>query len=103
MVINLSFYHSYKFLKIFDFRIGPFLWKGDEDFYHYEMLADVTFNLNIEMDINDPAENDNYYKFGYIGYSCPNNDGSPTLSMVQFEYDSEPIFKEHLCITHTLD
>ena len=24
MAINLSFYHSYKFLKIFDFRIGPF-------------------------------------------------------------------------------
>ena len=78
------------------------IWKGDEDFYHYEMLADVTFNLNIEMDVNDPAENDNYYKFGYIWHSCPNNDGSPTLSMGQFEYNSEPIFKEHIGVFETV-
>ena len=77
------------------------IWKGDEDFFHYEMFAGVTFNLNVEMDIDDPAENDNYYNFGY-NWSGVANDGSPTLSIGQFEYNSEPIFKEHIGVFETI-
>ena len=77
------------------------IWKGDEDFFHYEMFAGVTFNLSVEMDIDDPAENDNYYNFGY-NWSGVANDGSPTLSIGQFEYNSEPIFKEHIGVFETI-
>lgn len=77
------------------------IWKGEEDFFHYEMLADITFNLNIEMDVNDPAGTDNYYQFGY-DWSGQAADGSPTLSIGKFEYNSEPIFKEHVGVFETV-
>ena len=77
------------------------IWKGDEDFFHYEMLADITFNLNVELDVNDPAGTDNYYHFGYNWFGS-NPDGSPTLSIGQFEYNSEPIFKEHIGVFETV-
>lgn len=51
-------------------RVSPVvknIWKGEDDFFHYEMFADITFNLNVEMDVNDPAGPDNYYHFGYNG------------------------------------
>ncbi len=51
----------------------------------------ISFNLNIEMDVNDPADVQNYYKFGY-GTSC---EDAP-LHIGKFEYDLEPIFKEHI-------
>lgn len=77
------------------------IWKGDEDFFHYEMLADITFNLNVELDVNDPAGTDNYYHFGY-NWSGVNPDGSPTFYIGQFEYNSEPIFKEHIGVFETV-
>ena len=77
------------------------IWKGDEDFFHYEMLADIIFNLNIEMDVNDPAGTDNYYHFGYNWFGS-DTDGSLTLSIRQFEYNSEPIFKEHIGVFETV-
>ncbi len=87
------------------------VWKGDEDFSRYEMLADVTFNLNIEMDVDDPAGTDNYYLFGY-NWSSPHVDeepddeywnfNSPTLQIGSFEYNSEPIFKEHIGVFETV-
>lgn len=76
------------------------IWEGEEDLFHYEMLADITFNLNIEMDVNDPAGTDNYYQFGY-DWSGQAADGSPTLSIGKFEYNSEPIFKEHVGVFET--
>lgn len=77
------------------------IWEGDKDFYHYEMLADITFNLNIEMDVNDPEGPDDYYHFGY-GWFGSDTDGSPTLSIGQLEYNSEPIFKEHIGVFETV-
>lgn len=74
------------------------IWENNE---HYEMLADVTFNLNIEMDVNDPVGTDNYYHFGYNWFGR-HTDGSPTLSIGQFEYNSEPIFKEHIGVFETV-
>ena len=76
------------------------IWKR-EDLPNYAMLADITFNLNIEMDVNDPAETDNYYHFGYNWFGS-DTDGSPTLSIGQFEYNSEPIFKEHIGVFETV-
>ncbi|MDE6218339.1 MAG: DUF4249 domain-containing protein, partial [Muribaculaceae bacterium] len=87
------------------------IWRGDDDFFHYEMLADITFNLNIEMDVEDPAMTDNYYHFGYNS-SSPNIEGDsdeelwdynePILRIGNFEYKSEPIFKEHIGVFETI-
>ncbi len=84
------------------------IWENNE---HYEMLADVTFNFNIEMDVNDPAGTDNYYHFGY-NWSSPHIDeepddeywnyNNPTLQLGSFEYNSEPIFKEHIGVFETV-
>lgn len=85
-------------------RVSPVvknIWKGEDDFFHYEMFADITFNLNVEMDVNDPAGTDNYYHFGYNWFGT-DTDGSPTLSVGQFEYNSEPIFKEHIGVFETV-
>ena len=85
-------------------RVSPVvknIWKGEDDFFHYEMFAGITFNLNIEMDVNDPEGTDNYYHFGYDWYGS-DTDGSPTLSIGQFEYNSEPIFKEHIGVFETV-
>ena len=77
------------------------IWKGDADFFHYQMLADITFNLNIEMDVNDSAGTDNYYQFGYNWFSESGDDDSygelsasrpPSLSIGTFEYNAELLF-----------
>ena len=87
------------------------IWKGDEDFFHYQMLADITFNLNIEMDVNDPAGTDNYYQFGYNWFSESGDEDingeldasrPPSLHIGTFEYNAEPIFKEHVGVFETV-
>ncbi|MBD5365608.1 MAG: DUF4249 domain-containing protein [Bacteroides sp.] len=87
------------------------IWQGDKDFFHYEMLADITFNLSIEMDVNDPAGIDNYYHFGYdkfVGTTDDDNgglikaSGPETFFIGNFEYNSEPIFKEHVSVFETV-
>lgn len=78
------------------------IWVGDNDFFHYGMMADVTFCLNIEMDVNDVADIDNYYHFEYNWFSPSTDDdeqsrySESSLSIGGFEYDSEPIFSEHI-------
>lgn len=83
------------------------IWVGDKDFYGDEMLADIRFNLAIEMDINDCLEYDNYYLFSMGQFPKRDNgdreDGTHVLlpvyfSLGQLEYDAEPIFKEHIGI-----
>ena len=78
------------------------IWKGDEDFFHYEMLAYITFNLDIEMDVNDPAGIDNYYHFGYNWSGPVAADGSQRFFVGQLKYDAEPIFKEHVGVFETI-
>lgn len=78
------------------------IWEGDEDFFHYEMFADIRFNLNIEMDVDDPAGIDNYYHFGYNWSGPLAPDGSPMFFIGQFEYDAEQIFKEHIGVFETI-
>lgn len=84
------------------------IWIGDEDFYHHAMLADITFDLRIEMDVEDPYGSDNYYQFGYDSFytlsegNGPDDiwtgSGAPGFSIGNFDYNSEPIFKEHIGI-----
>lgn len=87
------------------------IWKNDEEASDYGMDADVTFNLNIELDLNDPAEVDNYYQFDYVWYSpaaedYPYYDGDASswsnFSIGSFKYDSEPLFKEHVGVFETI-
>lgn len=88
------------------------MWTGDEDTYQWAMLADIYFNLSIEMDIDDPAGTDNYYRFGYNWFSGSTDNGlpddifgasvRPPLSIGRLEYDAEPIFKEHIGVFETV-
>lgn len=84
--------------------------KADESSSGYGMDVDVTFNLNIGMDVCDPAGTDNYYKFGYGWHDGQaDNDGNDYLSAVaprlyvgRFEYSVEPIFREHVGVFETV-
>ncbi len=87
------------------------IWKGDKDFYRYQMLADITFNLNIEMEVNDPGGTDNYYHFGYNWFNPSWSDDwgdelvaprPDSFYIGTFEYDAEPIFKEHVGVFETV-
>lgn len=81
-------------------------WIVPPEYSHHEMLADITFSLNIEMDVDDPAGTDNYYHFGY-NWSGPSSDDNyhydfSSLVMGRLEYDLEPIFKEHIGVFETV-
>lgn len=78
------------------------IWRYDEDLFNYEMFADVTFNLDVEMDVNDPAGTDNYYNFGYNWSGPIAADGSNMFDVGSLEYNSEPIFKEHIGVFETI-
>lgn len=75
------------------------------------IYLDVKFNLNIEMEINDPAGTDNYYHFGYDSFLGPTADDTDGIwgsshrdvfSIGSLEYDYEPIFKEHISVFETV-
>lgn len=87
------------------------IYEGNEDASRYEMLVDIMFNLSIEMDVNDPAGVDNYYHFGYGKYFGMTDDNEndrfevpwpDSFSLGKFEYNSEPIFKEHIGVFETV-
>lgn len=80
------------------------IWRGDSDFFGHEMLADITFNIAIEMDVDDPAGIDNYYHFDYNWFcaTAPDSYIHGTLQMGRMEYDAEPIFKEHIGVFETV-
>lgn len=56
------------------------------------------------MDVDDPAGVDNYYLFGYNWFSTQTDNPMHygELSIGNFEYDSEPIFKEHVGVFETV-
>lgn len=81
--------------------------KGWGDLSDYKMLADIVFNLSVELEVKDPSDVNNFYHFGYYGFSPSTDDGqdenyAPLLSLGQFEYDAEPIFKEHVSVFETI-
>lgn len=72
---------------------------SDDDYY--KMLIDMDFNLEIEMDIDDPAGTDNFYKYEYDWYDSqslgyPVSQYEVKLSPGRLQYDYEPIFREHV-------
>lgn len=80
-------------------------WKYN-DFYDLDMYAGIKFNLNVEVSVNDPAGTDNFYRFGYTNHNDetaedPDDDTwfsefPQGFSMGSFDFDAEPIFKEHI-------
>ncbi len=105
-------------------------WKKDNDYFSVE--AEYTFNINIEVDINDTPLVDNFYRISYLGYhynssdsdsekqgplsnsrenyskeTKEGNDQSDGFWNVDFytgtlEYDAEPIFGEHIGIFESI-
>ncbi len=86
-------------------------WRGTID--GWEMLTDLSFKLNVELDITDVAETEDYYRFTYVDF-CHNGTESggdsswreylPNLSYIlgQLNYDAEPIFSEHIGVFESI-
>ena len=64
------------------------VWK--DDLPGWDMLADISFNLSASLRFRDSKEVDNYYLFSYGGF--PDVNFMPGT----FDYESEPIFSEHI-------
>ncbi len=75
----------------------------------YSMLADITFNILIKFQFSDPVDTRDYYHLTYSDFYNNGYDGdydpdynvshpinSTTFWSGTFEYDSEPIFSEHI-------
>ena len=82
------------------------LWKDDVP--GYDMLASLSFNLKVEMEVDDPPLVENFYRL-FFYYSYPSTEGEgddgiwdasrPPLmnfNIGTFQYDAEPIFSEHI-------
>ncbi len=72
----------------------------------YEMSGDFLFNVRAELDIPDSADTEDYYRFSYLSF-INNGDGDnlydtsasaseAVFNMGTFNYESEPIFSEHI-------
>ncbi|MDE6642991.1 MAG: DUF4249 domain-containing protein [Muribaculaceae bacterium] len=72
------------------------IWKG----LHYEMLADITFDLNFELDVVDHPGYDNYYNLSYEKNNPDSNDAKFTLNRLDVKL--EPIFKEHIDVLESI-
>lgn len=88
-----------------DVRVSPSV--TDTGYYEYDSVHYVTFDLNIEMDINDPGAADNFYRFGCESFSPVFTDylsgmENHMLSLGEFQYDMEPVFKEHVGMFETV-
>lgn len=66
----------------------------------YELLADITFNINVEMDVVDRPDCDNYYNLSFKKKS-PYNDASK-LTLSYLDVELEPIFKEHIDVLESI-
>lgn len=84
------------------------MWLSDQALAEGELLARMNFMLNIEMDIDDLAEVDNYFKFDYNWYTPTSEDGEgdiyshpyyySSLAIRDLDFHAEPIFKEHVSL-----
>ncbi len=82
------------------------VWRFNDDYG-----IGISFNLNIEADVEDRNLSDDYYHFGYSDFSIytgePANDiysspFAPMISLGAFEYNAEPIFREHIGTFETI-
>lgn len=90
------------------------VWNNPDE--EYELNAGITFNLNIEMEISDPASTTDYYQFSYDSFynyrvDADNNDdddfsaSGPApcyLTTGTFKYEAEPIFSEHIGVFESI-
>lgn len=70
------------------------------------MAGGLSFNLSVEMEVEDPAATDNYYRLSMLGFNYGGEEddddaGSSGASDVNFsfgtfKYEAEPIFAEHI-------
>ncbi|MDE5878041.1 MAG: DUF4249 domain-containing protein [Muribaculaceae bacterium] len=79
-----------------------------DDVEGYEMAGHFLFNVRAELDINDPVGTEDYYRFSYLSffndkgnrddiiYSAPIAEPEVEFNMGTFNYESEPIFSEHI-------
>ncbi len=58
----------------------------------YQMLTQLSFNLTAEMEITDPGDRPDYYKFTFSQFA--NEDAH--LYTGELQYQLEPIFSEHI-------
>lgn len=76
--------------------------------YNNISFAEIRFNLKIEIDVIDPPGADNYYKCGYYSFYNSTQDDEyqdsedAWLHIGELDYDSEPIFKEHVGVFETI-
>lgn len=94
-------------------------WRDDRDGY-WAVNAQYYFNINIEMEINDPDVKENYYRFSALSFNStpsePDIDDTGIITenydeddaflssgywksdfyMGSMEYDAEPLFSEHI-------
>lgn len=74
------------------------IWKSSIEF---EMLAHFGFNLNVELTIDDPVADENYYRLSYNAFS-KDIESVVSFSSGSFDYDSEPIFAEHIGVFESI-
>lgn len=79
-----------------------------EDMEGYEMAGHFLFNVKAELDIDDPAGTEEYYRFSYLSFFNGNGDREDNIyaassskpevvfELGTFNYESEPIFSEHI-------
>ncbi len=72
------------------------IWKGQ----HYEMLADLTFDISVEMDVIDRQGYSDYYKLDFSKKSPNSSDSKLILSYLDVKL--EPIFKEHIDVLESI-
>lgn len=79
------------------------------------MIADISFNLRIDLTFDDPGRQVNYYRYSYIGYNKhadaddiymdSGNDAYKAfcaLYLGSFDYEAEPLFGEHIGVFESI-
>ncbi len=88
-----------------------YLWIDSQALNNGELMADMTFRLTVDMDLEDPADAENYYKFDYNWYYPADDypdDGlwssyyHASIRIGGFDYHSEPIFREHISLFESI-
>lgn len=62
----------------------------------WDMVYTLSFDLDAELKLADPAGTDNYYHFNYSDYGDTDDDTRMRFWSGTFRYEAEPIFSEHI-------
>lgn len=78
------------------------MWKSDND--AYGMLAHISFNVNVELEVVDNPDSDNYFNITHLA-TVPNvatTSGEYQWNYGSLDYESEPIFSEHIGVFESI-